>query len=236
MNNKLQISKELYSLEFLEKICDDIGTQNIDERNRFIKKVRHAGDRYKTLVKSNSGRIRPTIQNNKLDTYKNTLEKTKEAYKEITGHSTVNDKLQKAIRKKLERCEEPSMKEMLEPYCTENGFATTLFEKFLEFLAEAAEEAKSQDVGNDKADISGKLFTLWVATIGKAWPDDAQITFALGKRDKELNMHTSPSIPIVHKIVSHIENGFSEKNVETSMRMVIKEKLLNQPIAIFLVG
>ena len=225
--------QKTYSDEFLEKICAKAGIKAGLEKQNFCKGVRFAIARYVELKRANPVGIRPTEQNKILEKYKRALGEAQLQYREIHRFTSTSIKLGKAIRKKYKETNEPGMKEMFNPYCDGQGMAISLFDKFLGVLADAAEDAKKQDIGNDKADFSSKFLMEWVAAMGKFWPENATITFALGKRDKGQKIYTSRSISILYDIISKVEPSISEKKIENAMRKVSKKDLINQSLALF---
>lgn len=178
-----------YPAKFLIKISHRIGVENTEQKKRFIDGVRHAGNRYLFLTKANQNRLQPNQQNKLLEEYKKLLQLTRKKHQEIQKSTAASGKLSKALREKYEEVKDAAMKQMLEPYCNSSGMAISLFEDFLELLSDAANEAKKKKVGNDKADLSGKILAEWVAAIGKCWPQDAKIRFSLGKRDNEIGIY-----------------------------------------------
>lgn len=231
-----EVGKNAYPDEYLEEFFLKVGVQEEDQKRLFAEKVRYAGGRYLDLKRMNAGRYPPHKQNKVLDRYRQSLEQVLNIYKEIQETPVVRGKLERAVRERYEKTTEPEMKKMFHPYCTDSGMATTLFENFLYELIQAADESKEQLRGYDKADLSNEFFVNWLTVIGKYWPKSAAVKFALGKYDKEAGIYTSPCIPILQDIVSKIEFGISEKDVETALRRIKKEKLLKQPVANFLIA
>lgn len=231
-----QVAQNAYPAKYLIGVCRKIGIKDRWQKRLFVRGIRHVGKRYISLKRSNQTRLQPHKQEKILDEYRDALRLAQIKFSQIQTSTAASGKLGKAVRKKYSETTDPGMKDMFKPYCDDTGMAITLFEKFLGVLADAAEDAKSQDVGNDKADISGLLLAGWVAGIGKMWPNDVPITFALGKRDDELNIYTSPSILIIHDIVHRLEPDITPKDIETTLRTVKKENMVNQPLAIFLLG
>lgn len=235
---------DIYDEAFLNKVCDDMGLTNEETRYFFMKRLLHAGNRYLTLKKLNSDRIRPHLQEDILDNFKEAVKSLEIAYTNIRQHNTTSGKLQKAIRLNLDSLEPKNIqRDMFHPFCNLGdgkeklgGFALDAFKDMLRLLAKSAEEAKEIDIGNDKADLSSQFLTEWVTVIAKAWPEEANFRFALGKRDEELKMYTSPSIQIVFRLIHHLEPDIEEKNVQTFMRYVIRDKLINHPVANFFIG
>jgi hypothetical protein len=228
-----EFGKKTYSDSYLKKICDKIGSTDKEKRDLFSDRIRYAGGQYLNLVRLNKERPQPYKQNKAFDKYKKALEQTRKSYKEILGSSVTAGKLRHAVWKRYEQTE-PVMKQMFQPYCDETSMRETLFENFLDELIRAAEEAKLDNLGTDRADPSGEYFTQWITVIGKYWPEDARIKFALGKYDKEESIYTSSCIPILQDIVHQIEPDVSIKEIETTLRKIISEKLLNQRVANFL--
>lgn len=228
--------KKVYSNSYLDNLCKKIGVTDEKEKRVFKERIIYAGNRYKELTRINANRIRPHQQEKILSSYKEALLETQKIYKKIHKYGTTSGKLAKAIRKKYEETSEPGMKEMFFPYFDGKSTAVTLFDKFLGLLAEAAEDAKNQNIGNDKADLSGEFFTGWITAIGKSRPKSAAVKFTLGKHDKEAKIYTSQAIPILHDILSKVDSNISEKEIENALRKIKKNRLLNQPLAIFLIA
>jgi hypothetical protein len=230
-----QIAKKAYPVSYMNQVCKRIGIQG-KEKETFCKRIRHSGERYLILTKINSDRITPTEQKRLLNRYKNSLKESLANYKMINKYSTTSAKLGKATRKKYEGALESGMKEMFEPYFNSTSMAPTLFENFLFLLAEAAENAKSENVGNDKADLSGVFLTEWVASVAKCWPSDATIGFVTGSYYKESKIYKSECISILKELICRVEPRISRKNIETAVRKVKSTNLLNKPIANFFVA
>ncbi|MBW7911481.1 MAG: hypothetical protein H3C49_09475 [Alphaproteobacteria bacterium] len=184
-NHPRNISLRAYPEDFLIKICKKIGIEDTDKQKRFIHGIRHAGERYLTLIKANQRRLQPNQQNALLNEYKTTLEKALEKHREICQSSATSGKLFKALREIYNDLDDEGMRRMFEPYCNSSGIAEGIFENFLDTLAHAAEKAKKEYVGNDKADLSGLFLTQWIAAIGKRWKKDATMKIALGRYYKE---------------------------------------------------
>lgn len=228
------IARKSYPDDYLKTLCDKIGIQGEEKRLLFSQRVRNAGTQYLNLKRINTGRIPVYKQNKILDRYKKALEQAQSAYREIQESTVISSRLGAAVRDRYEQLTEQRMKEMFHPYCDGPGMAITLFENFLGELIQAAENAKHESVKNFKTDPSGEFLTGWVTAIGKYWPEDATINFALGKYDTEESIYTSPSIPILHDIIRKLEPGTSEKEIVTAIRKIKLESLLNKPVADFL--
>jgi hypothetical protein len=225
------ISKRAYSAAYLKSLCKKIGIKGKDKQKYFSERVRYAGGKYLDLKRWNSGRIQPHQQNKLFDKYKEAMEQALKIHKAIQVSTPASGKFGKAIRKKYEETTESGMKEMFHPYCTDTGMAPTLFEKFLMELIAAADDAKNQLVGNDAADLTPQFFADWLTAIGKAWPEDATVKFSLGKYDKEGKIYTSRCIPILHEIICKLESDTTEKYIQTTLRKIKQENLLNQSVA-----
>jgi hypothetical protein len=223
----------LYSNDFLDAICTKTGIQNPKEKEHFCYGVRHTLTRYVELKRANPVGIQPHTQSKMLNKYRDALRATQAQYNEIRRFASTSLKLDRAIRKKFEETTEPGMREMFRPYCDGSGMAVDLFGKFIGVLADAAEAAKNEDIGHDKADFSSDLLMQWVAAMGKFWPESASVTFALGTRDKDAKIYTSRSISILHELIVRIEPKITEKKIENAMRKVSKKGLVTQHLAIF---
>jgi hypothetical protein len=231
-----EVAQHAYPAKFLFNLSREIGIADIRKRKAFVSGVRYAGERYYDLKRMNQNRLQPNEQNKLLDQYRDALLLAQKKYKEIHNSTSTSTKLGKAIRLQYERATEAGMKEMFTPYCDGQGIAITLFERFLGELADAADNAKSQDIGNDRADLSSQFLMMWVAAIGKFWPQESKIKFAMGKYDSGIKIYTSPCLTIIRKIICRIEPAISEKDIETAMRKVKEKDLVNQPLALFLLG
>lgn len=223
----------VFSEEYLNTLCVQTGIKTEQDRLNFRKGILHTVSRFIELKRINPVGLRPSDQNKLFNRYKKALLEAQQHFKDIQRYSSTSTKLGMAIRKVYEETKEPGMQAMFHPYCDGKGMAISLFEKFLGVLADSADDAKRQKPGYDKADYSSDFLMLWVAAMGKFWPKEAKVSFALGRRDAATKIYTSRSIQILRDIISKIDPSISEKQIENSMRKVIRKDLVNQPIAIF---
>lgn len=224
-SNHIQISREVdkvYTDEFLKKICDSLKIKNF-KRKKFKKCVRDAGISYLNVVDMNSNRITPKKQTKILENYANALDEVQRQYRNIQQYTTTSGKLGKSLRKTVSKTKEPGMKDMFYPYVDGGSMATTLFDKFLGVIAEAARKAPEENIGHDKKTIEGKLIAFWVASIRYGWLSCSNVPFEHGKTYKEMGGDTTNPCPeILCLLFEQISPNTPKTRVKTALRKVIK--------------
>tara|TARA_R110002126_G_scaffold3263_1_gene18378 strand:+ start:81027 stop:81779 length:753 start_codon:yes stop_codon:yes gene_type:complete len=233
-----------YPDEFLHSICERLRTKDADKIEYFIERVKYSSVSYLNAIDMNSDRITPKQQNKLLDDYGSSLKEVQIRYRAVQEYGTSRAKFHKALRKRVEETEGTGMQEMFSPYVTLDkseevlgGIAISVFDKFLDVLIDAAEDAPNQSVGNDKAEIKGKFLVEWVASMAKSWPHYTQTSFAMGdwiKNDdsqienSESNgkkgMYKSLCLDVLYDLLKAADKKITRSDLETAMRKFKKTK------------
>ena len=224
-----------YTEDFLEDICQRIEVQS-NKKETFKRRLKQAALDYLSAKSLNSDRIQPHQQKKILKEYSDALKETQEKYREVQKYSTTSGKLHKALGRIVSETEEEGMKQMFMPYVdTEQGsVASTLFEKFLGVIAEAAEQAPTEQVGKDQKVLSGNFLAFWVACIRIEWTECTDIPFQHGKSYKEVGDTINICPQILHELMIRIDPDVTKQRVNTSIRKVIKTDI-NTPVANFII-
>lgn len=226
-SNYIQIVKEvdeIYTDEFLKEICDRLKISNF-KRKKFKKCVKDAAISYLNAVDMNSNRITPEKQSKLMNNYADAIEEVQKQYRNIQQYTTTSGKFGKSLRRLVSKTKEPGMKDMFYPYVDDGSMATTLFDKFLGVIVEAARQAPEENIGNDKKVIEGKLIAFWVASIRRGWDMcvSDEIPFQHGKTYKEMGGDTTNTCPrILCLLFEKISPNTPKTRVKTALRKVIK--------------
>ena len=138
--------EKLYSLEFLDATCIKMGL-NDQGAALFLKNIESAGHEYLSLKRGNSRRIQKNKQKEIFQKYTDILVDIKQKHNEIVSYSTTSAKLFNSIKKELKENPDPQIMEMFHPYVNINeGIATIYFDKFIDVLIAASNNASSPTV------------------------------------------------------------------------------------------
>jgi hypothetical protein len=223
--------QKTYSQDIMKEVYRKIGVVDNDEQKYFYDRICDAGERYKFLSSINAGGIQKNIQKRKFNAYIKALSNLKKQQEFIDDSVILSGKLNKSIRNIIANTKSPSLKDMFYPYYTDTGYSTSILYEFLNALMQAANNAPQEIISNENPYKESNYLAEWVALIGKAWPKSAKIAFALGTRDNEVQEYTSQSIKTLHDLIILIDLEVKYKDIENSMRTVIKKNMINQDVA-----
>jgi hypothetical protein len=223
--------QKTYSQDIMKEVYRKIGVVDNDEQKYFYDRICDAGERYKFLSSINAGGIQKNIQKRKFNAYIKALSNLKKQQEFIDDSVILSGKLNKSIRNIIANTKSPSLKDMFYPYYTDTGYSTSILHEFLNALIQAAKNAPQEIISNENPYKESNYLAEWVALIGKAWPKSAKIAFALGTRDNEVKEYTSQSIKTLHDLIILIDLEVEYKDIENSMRTVIKKNMINQDVA-----
>lgn len=219
----LEKVKEAYDSNFLNNLCKEMGASGEDAK-KFSESIILYGEKYLDFKRMNKPekRLNPTEQKELLTKFEETAKALKAVYNDIQVYHSTTTKLNRGIKDSLPNfSEKPWVRKMLDPYISDVSSHPQAFADFLDLQIAGANAAPKLVIGDERKDISRKFLERWVGVIGRDWPE-CKYTFALGKYDKETGSYTSPSIDILHLLISRIDPKITKTALITAMRKAIK--------------